>query len=269
MQIFQECLQCCEFFLTWKNVKIKRKFCSIKCKANWQSINLCEKNAPSWKGGKPKCIGCGQKCDDESTRCKRCYIKYINNNVITKQSSKEKSLIIKICKTCGNEYEIKRKLRTSTSKYCSSECFNKRGKDLTKKSYHTKVFCLDCNLPLKNKNAKFCRSCFGKHQSQENHPNWKDNATVKQRGMRWTYEYRIWRQSILKRDNYLCQMPECNKDYNLQVHHIETMKKSPDMIYNLDNGITLCKNCHLSIASKEQDYEQIFKNIVSNRLCLV
>lgn len=268
MEIFTECKECEEYFLSYPNIKNKRVCCSRECAAKQKSKNFSGINSPRWKGKEYRCTDCGNLCDNESKRCRQCYFNHVNKNIIPRKR-KNKEKIIRVCETCKKEYIVKRKIREQSSRYCSNVCFLNRGKDLTKKSYQPKTFCLDCNKQLKNRYAKYCRSCFGKHQSQENHPNWKDNATVKQRGMRWTYEYRIWRQSVLKRDKYHCQMPQCNKDYNLQVHHIETMKKSPDMIYNINNGITLCKDCHLSIASKEQDYEQIFKNIVLNRLCLV
>lgn len=181
--------------------------------------------------------------------------------------------VLKQCKYCGKDF-IKEmtlsRIKTGRGKYCSRSCLGKDKKGQEGKNWKGGLpKCQDCNTPLKNRYAKYCRKCFGGHQSKENHPNWKDNATVKQRGIRWTYEYRIWRQSVLKRDDYQCQMPECNKDYNLQVHHIETMKNRPEYIFEISNGITLCKNCHLSIASKEQDYEQLFKEIINNHLCLV
>ena len=63
---------------------------------------------------------------------------------------------------------------------------------------------------------------------------------------RGTDAYRKWRSSIFERDCYVCQKCGCNK--NIQAHHIikwsDTEENSP-LRFDLNNGITLCKSCHL------------------------
>ena len=56
------------------------------------------------------------------------------------------------------------------------------------------------------------------------------------------------RKYALKRDNYTCQ--ECGATENLQVHHIKAKKFHPELTYDLDNLITLCKKCHLKAHGK-------------------
>ena len=46
----------------------------------------------------------------------------------------------------------------------------------------------------------------------------------------------------LNRDNYKCRI--CNSNENLQVHHLKSYKKYPELRYEPTNGITLCKCCH-------------------------
>ena len=65
------------------------------------------------------------------------------------------------------------------------------------------------------------------------------------------FDYSIFRENILFRDNYKCQC--CGLEKKLQVHHIFSSKYYPSLKNNVNNGITLCKYCH-------QKYHTIYKN---------
>ena len=62
---------------------------------------------------------------------------------------------------------------------------------------------------------------------------------------RWSSEYRDWHNECLRRDWYHCQL--CESKERLEVHHIKSYKDYPQERLNLDNGITLCKKCHLEV----------------------
>jgi 5-methylcytosine-specific restriction endonuclease McrA len=56
-------------------------------------------------------------------------------------------------------------------------------------------------------------------------------------------KYLNWRISVFERDGYGCQI--CEKIGGLlQVHHIKSWAKYPELRYVVDNGITLCLDCH-------------------------
>lgn len=58
--------------------------------------------------------------------------------------------------------------------------------------------------------------------------------------------YKYWRKSVFERDGYICQ--GCGVNKNLQAHHIvhwADCKDNKDLRYATENGITLCRKCHL------------------------
>lgn len=83
----------------------------------------------------------------------------------------------------------------------------------------------------------------------ENHWNWKNNKTPKNKKIRSSYKYQKWRKLILERDNYKCAL--CGALENLEVHHIEHFAKSENKQTDINNGITLCKRCHINQHIKE------------------
>lgn len=81
------------------------------------------------------------------------------------------------------------------------------------------------------------------NQRRENHPNWGGDETLEHERIRRRIEYKIWRQTIFLRDNWTCQ--KCKtKGSELNVHHIFNFADFSDLRISIDNGITLCKNCH-------------------------
>jgi hypothetical protein len=59
---------------------------------------------------------------------------------------------------------------------------------------------------------------------------------------RKTERYKEWREKIIARDGHQCK--ECLTGVYLQVHHIKPSAERPDLYYDDDNAVTLCKDCH-------------------------
>ncbi|GAB6075182.1 RNA-guided endonuclease IscB [Desulfurobacterium crinifex] len=57
------------------------------------------------------------------------------------------------------------------------------------------------------------------------------------------YEGKNFREKVLKRDNYTCQI--CGSRENLEAHHIIPRSKGGTNL--VENGITLCKDCHKAV----------------------
>lgn len=58
---------------------------------------------------------------------------------------------------------------------------------------------------------------------------------------RTTTEYRNWRSIVIHRDRE-CQV--CKDKSNLHAHHIRDASNTPELRFEVSNGITLCKGCH-------------------------
>ena len=65
------------------------------------------------------------------------------------------------------------------------------------------------------------------------------------------FEYKNWRKSVFARDDYTCQI--CGKrGVRLNAHHIKSYAYFPNLRFSVDNGITLCEECHKSVHRKRK-----------------
>lgn len=72
---------------------------------------------------------------------------------------------------------------------------------------------------------------------------WKGGITKINTLIRSSLEYRLWRESVFKRDNFACQF--CRKrGVALNADHIKPFAYFPELRLELDNGRTLCVPCH-------------------------
>lgn len=73
------------------------------------------------------------------------------------------------------------------------------------------------------------------------------------RDIRRSGEYSSWRTAVFERDDYTCV--KCgHRGGELNAHHIKPFAKYPDHRLDIDNGVTLCKECH-KLVHKEADSE--------------
>jgi hypothetical protein len=77
-------------------------------------------------------------------------------------------------------------------------------------------------------------------------------------------EYKRWRQQVYTRDKFCCRWPNCQNNKKLNAHHIKTWAHYPGLRFDVNNGITLCKEHHKMIQGMEDIYEATFFRILAN-----
>lgn len=77
---------------------------------------------------------------------------------------------------------------------------------------------------------------------------WQGFLTPERMRARDSSEYSKWRQAVFERDGYVCQCcgakSHSGHPVALQAHHLESFANNEDLRYDVDNGITLCYECH-------------------------
>lgn len=180
-------------------------FCSNKCLGEWKSKKL--KNNKFTRTVKYKCDYCGQEAECTEYKYMRSKTHYC--------SSKCRDSINKItfnCEKCGKETtKVKSEYNKSKHHYCSVEC------------------------ERKDREVRF---------GKDNNPSWNPNLTNEERIQKRKFkEYYLWRDTVFKRDKYTCQY--CNKyGGKLNAHHLDSYNEFIDTRLDIDNGITLCEECH-------------------------
>jgi len=244
---------------------LKRKTCSRKCLAIYYKQKLLGKNNPHWQGGKIKCFCnfCGKDyfvIPANYNKTKYCSIVCHNKANALKLRKLKKYLPYLImpkrkkiwrCIICG--VPIKRK-----TKYC---------KRCIKIKLKTKYKCLNCGktfLHYKNTKRTFCNIiCQHQYYKEKGNPNYIDGRTPINKKIRISDKYKNWKNKIFKRDNYYCVL--CGqKGKELHAHHkkpfhkiieeynIKSLERALNCaeLWDLENGITLCKKCHKKINTR-------------------
>jgi len=84
---------------------------------------------------------------------------------------------------------------------------------------------------------------FNSHRVGKLNPNWKGGITSEKRKIMNGDEYKQWRQAVFERDNYTCQC--CGRQtHNNEAHHLDNFADYEEQRFDINNGITLCKQCH-------------------------
>jgi len=87
------------------------------------------------------------------------------------------------------------------------------------------------------------RKILSEVQKGYGNSNWKGGTTPKDKKIRHSIEYRLWREAVFARDSWTCQKTGV-KGGELRCHHIQNFSDYPELRFAIDNGITLSKEAH-------------------------
>ncbi len=87
---------------------------------------------------------------------------------------------------------------------------------------------------------------------REKHWFWKGGVSTQNQLIRRSFEYRLWREMVWKRDNWKCVWCGKRQGWNKELQrriiihadHIKPFAYFPELRFALDNGRTLCFDCH-------------------------
>lgn len=134
------------------------------------------------------------------------------------------------CETCGATYWA---WEARPGRFCSLACASAArrggqevicaacGKSFYAPAYHTK----------RGKYRYCSNACRGAGS--------RDLTGTKRSG--WLYT--LWRGAVLRRDKHKCQ--RCGTSTQLCAHHIQTWDDAPALRFEVANGLTLCRACHV------------------------
>lgn len=188
-----------------------------------------------------------------------------NNPNCIKIKSEESMRILHGVSNCRHIDSVNKKIKeTNTIKYgCENQFSNESIKE---KIIQTNINKYGSKSAMQNKSVKqrAIDTCIKKYgvpnygaiysseHKGELSPTWKGGFSH-HRVERATFEYRNWRKNVFSRDKYTCQC--CNDKSSkchavtLHAHHIKNWNDNPNERYDINNGITLCENCHYSFHS--------------------
>lgn len=195
-------------------IETKRKISEaqkIIMKESWQDLQYRQKMSKARKGRVAWNKGLTKETD-----------KRVKQQAINKRNG-----INKICSFCGNDFYVSG-CRKNKAKFCSYGCY--------------------------------WEDRIGKYVG-ENSGAWKGGTTSLYDQIRTCSKNLKWIKGVFERDNYTCQKCGDNKGGNLNAHHIKYFGKiiekykiktfeqalECEELWNINNGRTLCKKCHIKI----------------------
>ena len=156
-----------------------------------------------------------------------------------------------MCPICGKEFYI---CPSRVQIYCSVKCRaqgQRKGKPLICKVCGKEYY--RSPAQIKWRGSSYCsKKCLGEAQSIReqgaNNNQWKGGVSTENHRLRASKRWRVWREAVFTRDNWTCQVCGARSSkgnpIKLHPHHIKHFAEYPDLRFDVNNGITLCEECH-------------------------
>jgi hypothetical protein len=101
---------------------------------------------------------------------------------------------------------------------------------------------------------------IGKVGSMSN--NWKGGVSTNNHSLTEP-KYKEWRNLVFKRDSYKCKISNQECCSYIEPHHILPWRDFPELRYEINNGITLCRVHHPRKRTEEKRLAPTFQELVS------
>ena len=88
------------------------------------------------------------------------------------------------------------------------------------------------------------------YMSGSKHYNWKGGITAENTRIRNSLDSKVWKQAVKQRDDWTCVIcgiknhVGLGKSVKLHADHIKPFSLFPELRFAIDNGRTLCEDCH-------------------------
>lgn len=158
------------------------------------------------------------------------------------------------CKWCGEN------LTQSRSQFCNSSCFGKWNVEQNGSNILWDSMTVE-SQGRRRESLSIAKTGVARTDRGELNANWKGNKSERRTAME-RLEYKVWRATVFKRDNYTCVL--CHEQVRkMEAHHIKPWADHIELRYDVNNGVTLCESCHDKIASREGEFEDRFTQYVN------
>ena len=191
----------------------------------------------------------------EST-CKLCGIELTHKQVLFGNSYCSRKCYIK--STIGRTSPmkgVKGVFKANSGSFKKGQTSPRKGKGIIRLNY-----CLNCEKQFRmiNRTQRFCsKSCAVKYRKKGQILKSPINKLI-----RGSPKYKEWRLMVFGRDDFTCQ--NCGKrGCYLEAHHIKSFARYIDERFNVDNGITYCKACHLLLDKNRGKRGKQIKNVIN------
>jgi hypothetical protein len=158
--------------------------------------------------------------------------------------------VVLVCVRCGKEVYRRRAQAIHKNTYCSRDC---RVVDQKAKAFSldciicgTKFYTQPAQVKYRNRQgcSVKCRGIAATRKAEERNRLTPPSIGKLNRRIRYSKRMDQWRRAIFERDQYTCQ--DCGKKGGyLEADHIKPFAKFPELRFELSNGRTLCRPCHM------------------------
>lgn len=212
-------------------------------------------------------------------KCEKCGAEF------TPRNSKHTwcdACLTKKCLQCDKDFNIGKKTKYDTANFCSRKCQGeyrsmhyigtnganyRNGNRLAM----SPITCDQCGKTVnkegvqagKWKNqfcSRECQKLYYRENNEafkgENSPRWTGGVFLAERTrFMQTPQYREWRKAVFSRDGYTCRACKEPSSGRLNAHHIKSYAEYPELRIDVNNGITLCENCHKLVHQNKLDIQ--------------